>query len=186
MGINNHSDVEEVWQDIDGYEGLYQISNYGMVKSLPRNNTIKKPRILHNCYNNKGYCMVSLCKNNKAKNYRIHRLVAQAFIPNPNNLPEINHKDENKKNNRVDNLEWCNSKYNNTYGNRTKIASIKCSKPVSMFDVNGNYIRTYKSCTEASKETGISVCHISNCCLNRYGRKTAGGYIWRHEKEMYI
>lgn len=174
----------EIWKDIKGYEGLYQVSNYGRVKSLPRNNTIKQPRILKNGYSHKGYCIVALSKNNNRRSYRVHRLVAQAFIPNPNNLPEVNHIDENKLNNNINNLEWCDSKYNNTYGNRIGIASMKCSKPVSMFDKEGKYIRTYKSCTEASKETDISMCHISSCCLNRYGRKTAGGYIWKYESEV--
>jgi len=176
--------VKEIWKDIKGYEGFYQVSNLGKIKSLPRNNTIKQSKILKNGYSRKGYCIVNLSKNNKVKSYRVHRLVAQAFIPNPNNYPDVNHKDENKLNNSVDNLEWCDSQYNNTYGNRTKIVSIRLSKPVSMFDKKGNYIRTYESCTEASKETGVPTCHISSCCLNRYGRKTAGGYIWKRESEM--
>ena len=176
--------IEERWKDIKDYEGLYQVSDLGRVKSLVRNNTIKKPRILKNCCTCKNYYIVTLSKNNIVKTRRVHRLVAEAFIPNPNNLPEVNHKDEDKSNNCVSNLEWCDSKYNNTYGNRTKKASIKCSKSVSMFDKEGNYIKTYKSCSEASEKTGASASHISACCLNRYGRKTAGGYVWKYESEV--
>ena len=111
--------MKEIWKDIPGYEGLYQISNLGNVKSLPRKvnkrkceEIIKVPTI-----SNKGYYRISLCKNGKIKYYAIHRLVAEAFISNHNNLPCVNHKDCNKQNNNVDNLEWCTYSYNNMYKN---------------------------------------------------------------------
>lgn len=109
----------EIWKDIKGYEGLYQISNYGRVKSLPRmmknrkcEEIIKAPSVLP-----KGYLKVSLCKNGKIKYFFIHRLVAEAFIPNPNNFPCVNHKDCNPRNNEVSNLEWISYKENNSYKN---------------------------------------------------------------------
>ena len=104
--------MKEIWKDVVGYEGLYRVSNLGRVK----NN--RRPHILHIYVNNWGYCCVSLWKNNKDHKHLVHRLVAQAFISNTFNLPLVNHKDENKTNNSIDNLEWCTSSYNNTYGSR--------------------------------------------------------------------
>ena len=101
--------MKEIWKDIKGYEGLYQISNFGNIKSLRTNKLVKAFK------NTKGYCQVSLWNNNVKKMFVVHRLVAQEFIPNPNNLLQVNHKDEDKKNNNVDNLEWCSVKYNCNY-----------------------------------------------------------------------
>ena len=105
--------MNEIWKDIVGYEGLYQVSNLGNVKRI---NFFKKERFVIPCSKGSGYLYVSLSKNNKQKNFYIHRLVATAFIENPDNLPVINHKDENRSNNIVDNLEWCTQKYNCNYG----------------------------------------------------------------------
>ena len=105
--------MNEIWKDIVGYEGLYQVSNLGNVKRI---NFFKKERFVIPCSNGSGYLYVSLSKNNKRKNFYIHRLVATAFIENHDNLPVINHKDENRSNNSVDNLEWCTQKYNCNYG----------------------------------------------------------------------
>lgn len=137
--------MEEIWKSIEGYEGLYEISNYGRVKSLERKilagkgcnhkyNTLKERYIATKCYGK--YPAVVLCKNGITKRQTIHRLVARAFLPNPNNLPCINHKDENKLNNRADNLEWCSYKYNNEYHNRvqkckSKISSTLKGRPLS-------------------------------------------------------
>ena len=109
----------EIWKDIEGYEGLYQVSNLGRVKSL-KVSKIKSERIRKSYQQSSGYISIVLCKNGKVTNHKIHRLVANAFIDNPDNLPEINHKDENKANNCVDNLEWCDSSYNKNYGTRTE------------------------------------------------------------------
>lgn len=111
--------MQETWKDIDDYKGLYQISNLGRVKSLNRvvikKNGVHHPfkeKILSCEINNKGYIMVALCKNTKIKLFSVHRLVAKAFIPNPNNLSQVNHKDRNKENNHVNNLEWCTQSVN--------------------------------------------------------------------------
>lgn len=115
----NLYNMEEIWKYIQGYEGLYQISNLGRVKSLNYNHT-KKEKILQYRINERGYKYISLCVNNIRKSFKIHRLVAEAFIPNPHNYPCINHKDEDKTNNCVDNLEWCTYKYNSNYGTAIK------------------------------------------------------------------
>ena len=106
----------ETWIDIKGYEHKYQVSNIGRVRALNYRRTGLTKLI--NIRDNKGYAEVALWKNSSRKLYMVHRLVAEAFIPNPNNLPQVNHKDENKKNNQVDNLEWCTQAYNNIYGTR--------------------------------------------------------------------
>lgn len=117
--------MKEVWKDIPGYEGMYQISNLGRVKSL--GSTIRegwnlKEKILKLTKEPKGYLKVGLRKNGKIKTVRVHRLVAESFVANPENLPEVNHKDENKENNLADNLEWCTTKYNAGYGTKAKRA----------------------------------------------------------------
>lgn len=112
----------EIWKDIKGYEGLYQVSNMGRIKSLGNDKT-RKEKILSLKPNNKGYIRVYLCKNGKRKHFSVHRLVAEAFLPNPDNLPVVNHKIddfEHRSDNRVENLEWCTVEYNNNYGTHNK------------------------------------------------------------------
>jgi len=121
--------MKEIWKDIKGYESLYQVSNLGRVKSLARKVikincvSFKKERILKQQTDRYGYKKVILQRNYQIKTFSIHRLVAEAFLENPYNLPQINHKDENKENNCVLNLEYCDSKYNNNYGTRNKRVS---------------------------------------------------------------
>ena len=162
----------EVFRDIPGYEGLYQVSNLGNVKSLgngDNNSNVGKERMLKLQKDKDGYLTVFLSIHNYKKLHKVHRLVAQAFLPNPNNYPQINHIDENKTNNNVDNLEFCTAQYNIDYSQ---------SKPVCQYSLDGIYIATYKSIKEASKQTGINQGDISCCCRGKY--KTSGGYIWKY------
>lgn len=177
--------MNEVWKDINGYEGLYKISSLGRVKSLNYKRTGKE-RILKLDIDGKGYIQVVLCKNGRGKMHRVHRLVAQAFIPNPDNLPCINHRDECKTNNIVDNLEFCSYKYNLTYGSRIKRVSEKqingkASKKVFQYTLNGEFVAEYPSTMEVQRQLGYSQGNISLCCNGKL--KTAYGYIWSYIKE---
>lgn len=177
--------MEEIYKDIEGYEGLYQVSNLGNVKSLKDNNGKYREKILKPSIR-KGYLKVNLCKNKTIKNYSVHRLVAIAFITNTHNFPCINHKDENKKNNVVSNLEWCSYKYNLEYNNGQKrrgkanskslTNNPKISKPVGAFK-NGELIMTFPSTKEASRN-GFNQGHVASCC--RSERKSHKGYEWRY------
>lgn len=168
--------MEEIWKPIKDYEGLYQVSNLGNVRSLDRKikNRNLKEKIKKFDETKFGYLRVELNNNGKKKKYLVHRLVAQTFLDNPNNYPCINHKDENKNNNIVSNLEWCDYLYNNLYNNKHKKNWVK----VKQLDKNNNIINIFESITEASKKTNIIQCEISNCLHNR--QKTAGGYYWQY------
>lgn len=165
----------EEWKDIDGYEGLYQISNLGRVKSLKfGKEKILKPK------KGKGYLRIGLCKKGKYKHYYVHRLVASTFIENPYNLPQVNHKNEDKTNNSVDNLEWCTSKYNINYGTGHKRSALNHINHPS-FSKKVLCVETgiaYNSMRQAQRETGIAQQSISHCCLGK--RKTAGKLHWKY------
>lgn len=162
--------MQEIWKDIKGYEGLYQVSNLGKVKSLRKNRmlTIQK--------NRGGYNYITLSFKGYSKIMTIHRLVAQAFVPNPNNYAYINHKDENKENNMWTNLEWCTHKYNCNYGTRNERKAKKKMISINQYDLNGNFIKKWNSIKEANIK--YNNYHISQCCSGK--RKTAGGYIWKY------
>lgn len=179
--------MQEIWKDIPNYEGLYQVSNLGNVKSLMAFNSYigkyyKREKILKPKKDKKGYFMVCLCKNKNTLNFgdyhrkyiRIHRLVAETFIPNPNNYPIINHKDENKQNNNVENLEWCSYLYNNNYGTKNK----KICKKVKQYDLDYNFIKEYRSIMEASRQLKIS--HSSIILALKGKTKQAHGYKWEY------
>ena len=182
---------KEIWKDIEGYKGLYQVSNLGRVKSLDklkkvRNNGLQpiKEKILRNRYNEKGYSIVCLCKNGEHKDCRVHRLVASAFIPNPNNLPQVNHKDENPKNNCVDNLEWCTAQYNSTYGTRIERITEKNRIRILQFTKQGEFICKWDSAREIERELGFSHQGIGMCCKGKC--KSVYGYKWRyHYKSLW-
>ena len=165
--------MDEIWHDIDGYEGLYQISNKGRVKSLYKGSErILKPRD-----NGRGYLRVQLTKENTSKHIRVHRLVARAFIPNPYNLPEINHIDENKKNNSVENLEWCDRRYNVNYGTRNE----RVSRKILQYSKSGEFIREWQGAREVERVLGIDNSHINACCRGKL--KSAYGFIWKYKEK---
>jgi len=165
------------------------VSTDGRIKSLITNKILKGN-------GNNGYLSVELFKNGISKRLLIHRIVAETFILNPLNLPIVNHKDENKHNNCVDNLEWCDQKYNANYGNAQlkKVQNRKITDNVRnaarvnaltrcicvlQFSKNGVFIKKYKSAMEAHRELNINPSHITETCKNK--RKSAGGYVWRYE-----
>ena len=194
----------EIWRDIEGYEGLYQVSNEGRVKSLQREILYKDGRkkvleekILRNFISDLGYYHVMLSKNGVPKRYKVHRLVAKAFIPNPDNLPIINHKDENPKNNVVDNLEWCTQGYNVRYGTmiergrQTQFNREDLSKEVEQYTLDGDLVETFKSASEVErKNPQFKTASVARCC--RGGQILNGkwqtitsykGYIWKYKNE---
>ena len=165
----------EIWRDIPEYEKIYQVSNYGNIR-LYKNNRILKPSD-DSC----GYLQIVLTKNKKRKSYKIHKLVAKTFIPNPNNYPCVNHKDENKKNNFVENLEFCTIKYNCNYGTRTYRCTKHCFHKVNQYDGLFTLMNTYNSLKEAQEKTGIKYQSISACCRGII--HSSGGWIWRYADE---
>lgn len=179
---------EEQWKDIKGFEGIYQVSTFGRIKSLKRicrANTCGKrevyEKILSACKSKNGYLTVVLCNKGKKRSLAVHRIVAKTFIKNLDNKKEVNHKDENKLNNFVSNLEWCDRIYNSTYGHSVEKSAIKKYKPVDMIDVkSGEVLRHFISIKNASEEMGISNKNISLVCNNK--RATAGGYFWMFSK----
>ena len=167
----------EEWKDIKGYEGLYKVSSYGRVVSL-NYHRLGIPKLLTQHKNHRGYLYVDLWKGNKGKKYLVHRLVAQAFLSNLNNLTEVNHKDENKENNRIENLEWCSPYYNYNYGTG-KIRSItKRRKAVIGISKDSGLILEFSSVTEAMKYTNAK--KVSECCLGK--RVSSGGYYWMYKE----
>lgn len=174
--------MEEIWKDIAGYENLYMVSNLGRVKSLTRWHG--RTDIILKSHDFMGtYQRVVLADNNR--NYTgksVHRLVATAFLPNPDDFPDVNHKDENPANNTVDNLEWCTHKYNQNYGTRTQRAILGESVPVIQFSLEGNFIREWISATEAGRSFGGSDNGVRNCCNGN--DRMAYGYMWRWRKDF--
>ena len=180
--------MEEIWKDIEGYENLYQVSNQGRIKrkdTFVNHNKggfrLWKGRILkqNTVY---GYKQVILHKNGDAKCFRVHRLVAKAFIPNPDNLPEVNHKDCNRSNNFIENLEWCTSEYNINYSDciQKRVESFKNnqnnSTVVLQFSLNGEFIKEWRSITDIENQNGWHRSCIHRCCKGE--RKSAYGFIW--------
>ena len=182
--------MKEIWKDVLHYEGYYQVSNFGRVRAVER--YVKSCRdgseryayghIMPQFDNGHGYLFVNLYKDNKAKREYVHRLVALAFVPNPDNLPQVNHKDEVKSNNVPENLEWCDCKYNNNYGTRKErqIESYlrngtNCTR-VGKVDSNGNIIATYRSMREAERKNNLANGTIH--AYFKYGFKECGGFQW--------
>lgn len=180
--------MQEIWKDIEGYEGLYQVSNLGNVKSLNYRN-MKKPHLLKPKVTHDGYYRLNLCKDGILKSRTIHILVARAFIPNPDNKPQVNHIDGNKQNNCVSNLEWVTGKENIRHAIDTGLRKIEnhkylkgsshyASKPVLQYDLDGNFIKKWGCQQEAVRFYGCSKSMIGNAASGRL--RTAMGSIWRY------
>lgn len=177
--------IKEIWKPVPGFIDYYQVSNMGRVRSLDRKvnhnkggSAVKRGRILKPNFDKDGYYAYCLCYKNKKKTQRAHRLVAEAFIDNPSNLPCVNHKDENKTNNAVDNLEWCDIKYNTNYNNAPSRRGLSRRKPIIQKSLNGKHIKLWSGRAEAQAALGVSGGNITSCC--RGNRKTAYGYIWEY------
>lgn len=188
----------EIWKDIPNYEGLYQVSNLGRVKSFCR----KKEKLKNLKNNGCGYYQSTLFKNTKAKTFYIHTLVAEVFLDKQNfkcmpdedrNLIdldklEVNHKDENKKNNCANNLEYCTHLYNMNYGKvkekikLTNIKKSKKSKKINQYDLDGDFIKQWQSMGEIQRQLGLFKQSIYACCIKK--KKTSGGYIWKYASEV--
>lgn len=179
------------WLPIPGYETYYEVSSGGQVRSvgymssktmhyLPRN----RPILLKQETTKDGYKRVVLCKDGCKRHFSVHRLVAMAFLLNPHNLPQVNHKDENPANNKVSNLEWCTGKENCNYGlHRKRIVERQTnnpsrSRPVSQFSLDGSHVADFPSTREAERQTGVKCESITRCCRGKY--KHAGGYHWQY------
>ena len=190
----------EIWKDVIGYEGLYQVSSLGRIKSVCRRvynpglstYRIQNERILKTFPDKKGYIRVILSKEGKIKIHLLHRIVAKAFLSNPNNYPQINHIDENPRNNSVNNLEWCDNKYNTNYRNHPKRIVESQSIPIVQYDLNGHIIKEWSSAREAERQLKIPNVNILRCCCGGFFMKSrnkwvqtkqAGGFIWRYKHE---
>lgn len=172
----------EIWKDIKGYEGYYQISNLGNVKSLrdfKNKKIICREKILKNHINKNGYVYIGLCKDKNHKTHRVHRLVAQTFIDNPDNLPQVNHIDGDKSNNCVDNLEWCTRSQNQIHAYKHNLSKITTkrmesfmknrkdnSKKIFQYDLDGNFIQEFESMKKLADFLKIDSSVISRCCSN--------------------
>jgi len=182
----NTSKIKEIWKSIEGYEEQYTVSNFGRVRGLNRKDSIGrniKSSIIKPQRSKRGYLQVSLCKNGTRKSFKVHRLVADAFIPNPHAYPQVNHKDENKENNYVSNLEWCNNLYNSNWGTRNSRIVSKISHGVYAIDKKGSY-QFYKSETEASLSLCIPVSAINDIVNKKNNRKSYMGHTFISEPDF--
>lgn len=197
----------EIWKDIIGYEGLYQVSNLGRIKSVDR--YVKHPiyglmhikeRILKFGISGNGYLIVGLYRDGKQTPKLVHRLVAEAFIPNPNNLTDVDHLNTNRTDNRVENLRWCTHKENQN-NPKSIVHFSECkqgenapkpmkgkfgkehntSKPILQYTIDGQLIREWYCGMDVQRELGINQSNIAKCCRGKY--KSSGGYRWKYKGE---
>ncbi len=172
---------EEIWKDIEGYEGLYQVSNLGRVKRMRfinKNTNIEKERIKSQKIRKDGYLEVALYKNGKGKYIQVHRLVAKSFIPNPKKLPQVNHIDGIKTNNIVENLEWVSISDNAIHSSRVLRNNVR---KINQYDLKGRYLATYSSITIAGEINNIRESSIANVLAGR--RNKTFGYKWKYADE---
>lgn len=174
--------MEEIWRDIEGYEGLYQVSSFGRVKSfdsIDKLDRIRKGRVLKGIKDVKGYLLVNLYKNSIVSTKTIHRLVAQVFIPNPENKPQVNHIDENKTNNMVSNLEWSTSKENNNHGTRTDRMAKTQSIPIIATNLKTGKSTEFYGVSECARQLNLNRGNITSALKGR--RKQTGGYTFKYK-----
>lgn len=179
--------MDKEWRDIKGYEGVYQVSDKGHVRAANRldaNGLRREGRMIELILSNSGYYVVTLTKNGKGKQFRVHRLVAEAFIPNPNKLSMINHKDENRTNNCVENLEWCDVTYNNNYGSRLNKVAMKLGKPIVGKNLVTGEEKFYFSQGLAARDLHISSRGISKVICGE--RSKYKGWEWRNATEEEV
>ena len=178
--------MNEQWKPVKGYEGIYEVSNLGRVRSLPRPKTSRnasgdftfttKPKILRTFTQRGGYQRVSFGKGKNKKAFMVHRLVGMAFVPGYREGLFINHKDENPRNNRADNLEWVTTSENNIYGNH--VTNCRRHRAVEQLTLDGQFIQRFDGIKEAAEATGCRATSIQSCCIGRY--KSSCGYRWRY------
>lgn len=171
------------WKSVKGYEELYEVSDKGYIRSLPKickkmegkelKDYLYSGKILKPYVDRKGYLKVKLYKDGAGKVKFVHRVVLESFVGNPKELPQINHKNEDKTDNSLHNLEWCSASYNVNYGTRNKALE----KPIRQMSKDGKVLNEFKSASEAAKHTGLHQSLISQCCIGK--RKTTGGYRWQ-------
>ena len=184
--------MQEVWKDVAGYEGYYQVSNLGRVKSLQTKAyshaqkcaiPVMREKILKPYPDTNKYLIIDLKKDRKRNTQKVHRLVAKAFIPNENNYPQVNHKDENKQNNCVENLEWCTNQYNSTYGTAKERMAEKHKKKVLQISASGEVVNRWNSIKEAAKELGVCNDTITLWCLHGVKPRKYNNYTFQTVKE---
>lgn len=178
--------MDEIWKDIEGYEGLYQVSNLGNIKSFARRGTqSRKEKVLKPTEEPNNYLSVFLYKNGVSKKTFVHRLVAKAFLSNEKSLPQVNHINGRKSDNRAVNLEWCTAKENEKHAFETGLHKVisgdehYASKTIIQYSKDKTFIKEWACTRQIEKELGISHSNISRCCQHK--RKTAGGYIWEYK-----
>ena len=177
--------TKEVWRDIEGYEGLYQISDQGRVKSLERKfiGKIGRERYVKECFlkpgaDRGGYLRVGLCDGEKRKTFKVHRLVCEAFHENPDSKPQVNHINEIKTDNRASNLEWATARENSNFGTRTERLGKAQSKPVGQYTLDGDLVKVWQSTSEVERQTGFSQGNISLAANGKY--KQVYGFRWKY------
>lgn len=184
--------TEEIWKPVVGYEGRYEVSNLGRVRSVdhkytrphfrtgaPTEYSVKGRVIYQYCKKDTTTYNVRLSKGPTVKTHAVHRLVAQAFIPNPDNLPEVNHMDENRHNNRADNLEWCTGDYNLHYGTHIDRSAAGHWKKILQCDMQGNVIREFNSITQAANTFGVTIQAISRVLIGK--NRQCRGFLWKYK-----